>query len=296
LFCAYAVYRANNPDVFLYAHHSLNTKLGAINTVVLLASSFTMAWGVRAAQLGQKPLLVVMLALTFLGGCGFMGIKTVEYMDKWEHAHWVGPWNEYHPDHQADESHAEADFGPDAPPENGVLPEDHPAEGSSEAEAAPGMVDQSPAPTGVEQPDRATETAPAPQPDAVAARSPAEPALPQDRVSLIRPAANAPAGLRTEVVAGDDVPVAEAPYPSRETMTPLDRDRTHIFYQIYYLMTGLHGLHVLIGMGLIAWIGVRAFAGHFGPAYYTPVDLVGLYWHLVDLIWIFLFPLLYLIH
>jgi cytochrome c oxidase subunit III len=61
-------------------------------------------------------------------------------------------------------------------------------------------------------------------------------------------------------------------------------------------MTGLHGIHVLVGMGLIAWVLFRAWGGEFGPAYFAPVDLVGLYWHLVDLIWIFLFPLLYLIH
>ena len=61
-------------------------------------------------------------------------------------------------------------------------------------------------------------------------------------------------------------------------------------------MTGLHGIHVLVGMGLITWVMIRGYKGVFGPAYYTPVDLVGLYWHLVDLIWIFLFPLLYLIH
>src|SRR5690606_28692556 len=66
LFCAYAVYRANNPDIFLYGHHFLDTKWGAINTVVLIASSFTMAWGVRAAQLGQQKLLVALLSLTLL--------------------------------------------------------------------------------------------------------------------------------------------------------------------------------------------------------------------------------------
>lgn len=61
-------------------------------------------------------------------------------------------------------------------------------------------------------------------------------------------------------------------------------------------MTGLHGLHVLAGMAVIAWLIRRSIRGDFSPAYYTPVDLGGLYWHLVDLIWIFLFPLLYLIH
>jgi cytochrome c oxidase subunit 3 len=60
-------------------------------------------------------------------------------------------------------------------------------------------------------------------------------------------------------------------------------------------VTGLHGLHVLIGMGLLTWVAVRAARGHFGPGYSTPVELSGLYWHLIDLIWIFLFPLLYLV-
>ena len=54
LFVAYAIYRANHPEIFSWAHHLLDTKLGAINTVVLLTSSLTMAWGVRAAQLGQR--------------------------------------------------------------------------------------------------------------------------------------------------------------------------------------------------------------------------------------------------
>ena len=69
----------------------------------------------------------------------------------------------------------------------------------------------------------------------------------------------------------------------------------HLFFGIYFLMTGLHGLHVIFGMVAIIWVLVRANRGEFGPNYYTPVECVGLYWHLVDLIWIFLFPLLYLV-
>jgi cytochrome c oxidase subunit 3 len=68
-----------------------------------------------------------------------------------------------------------------------------------------------------------------------------------------------------------------------------------MYFTVYFLMTGLHGLHVLIGMSLLAWVAVRACRGDFGPGYSTPVELTGLYWHLVDLIWIFLFPLLYLV-
>jgi cytochrome c oxidase subunit 3 len=83
---------------------------------------------------------------------------------------------------------------------------------------------------------------------------------------------------------------------SWEELPDFAKAHTHQFFQIYFLMTGLHTLHVIIGIGLIVWIAIRADRGAFSAAYYTPVDLVGLYWHLVDLIWIFLFPLLYLIH
>jgi cytochrome c5 len=70
---------------------------------------------------------------------------------------------------------------------------------------------------------------------------------------------------------------------------------SHQFFGMYFMMTGLHGLHVLAGMIVIAWLLTRASRGEFGPKYFGPVDIVGLYWHVVDLIWIFLFPLLYLI-
>ena len=73
------------------------------------------------------------------------------------------------------------------------------------------------------------------------------------------------------------------------------RYKARTFFSLYFLLTGLHGAHVLIGMALIAWVFVRCNRGEFTTTYNAPIDLVGLYWHLVDLIWIFLFPLLYLI-
>jgi cytochrome c oxidase subunit 3 len=69
----------------------------------------------------------------------------------------------------------------------------------------------------------------------------------------------------------------------------------HIFFGLYFAMTGLHGIHVILGLIVILWLTKRAAQGDFGPEYSTPVDLGGLYWHVVDIIWIFLFPLLYLI-
>ncbi len=68
-----------------------------------------------------------------------------------------------------------------------------------------------------------------------------------------------------------------------------------VFFAIYFMMTGIHGVHVVIGMCLITWILRRTMRGEFSSRYYAPVEGVGLYWHLVDLIWIYLFPLLYLV-
>jgi cytochrome c oxidase subunit III len=69
----------------------------------------------------------------------------------------------------------------------------------------------------------------------------------------------------------------------------------NLFYTIYFLSTGLHAFHVIVGMSVLIWVLARTMKGHFSSEYYVPVELGGLYWHLVDLVWIFLFPLLYLI-
>jgi len=68
-----------------------------------------------------------------------------------------------------------------------------------------------------------------------------------------------------------------------------------VFFALYFIMTGVHGLHVLIGVGVILWLYFRAKRGEFNSENYSAVENIGLYWHLVDLIWIFLFPLLYLV-
>lgn len=71
--------------------------------------------------------------------------------------------------------------------------------------------------------------------------------------------------------------------------------KTHVFFGIYFVLTGLHGIHVAIGIGILFWIWWRNHKGEFSPQYWTAVDIAVLYWHLVDLIWIYVFPLLYLI-
>ncbi len=236
LFCAYAIYRATHPEVFLYAHTLLDKNLGAINTIVLLFSSFTMAWGVRAAMLGQRKLLMGLLAVTILCGFGFMGIKSIEYTHKWKHGLLWGERFDYAALQDHGGGHGE------------TVVDEH-------AHAADDQIDAH---------------------------------------------------------ADDDHGHADVDDEAAAVMAELDRDaeitvahghapedvprNLHIFFGIYFVMTGLHGIHVLAGMGMLTWLLVRATRGDFGTHNYTAVDLGGLYWHLVDLIWIFLFPLLYLIH
>jgi cytochrome c oxidase subunit 3 len=185
LFCAYAVFRANRPEVFLWAHRFLDKPLGALNTAVLITSSLTMALAVRSAQLDRPRRSAFFLVLTLLCATAFLGVKYVEYKHKWEDGLlWV---RQFRPVESAAVSH--------------------------DAEAA----DQQPRHAG-------------------------------------------------------------------------------IFFSIYFAMTGLHAVHVLAGMAAVGWVLVRTLRGHFNSQYFGPVDYVGLYWHLVDLIWIYLFPLFYLIH
>ncbi len=79
------------------------------------------------------------------------------------------------------------------------------------------------------------------------------------------------------------------------TFTGVEGTNPHIFFSIYFAMTGLHGIHVIAGMGVIGWVLIRTIRNRFSSEYYTPMELTGLYWHLVDLVWIYLFPLFYLI-
>ena len=240
LFVAYSIYRANHPEIFIYAHQYLDKVLGGTNTVILLCSSLTMAWAVRAAQLGQRRLLVLLLGLTILGGFGFMGIKYVEYKAKWEHG--LLPGGHFKPhEEKAEEVH------PPSPP------------APAQAPAAPVA--------GIEIPGKNG------------------PLLVEK--SRIAPSAEGPGG--TVRVAEPEAAAAERVHLGKRP------SNVQIFFSIYFLMTGLHGIHVLVGIGLISWILVRSLRGDFSPEYFTPVDFVGLYWHLVDVIWIFLFPLLYLI-
>ena len=74
-----------------------------------------------------------------------------------------------------------------------------------------------------------------------------------------------------------------------------EANTAEIFFSLYFALTGLHALHMIIGLGIMAWLFWMAWSGRVGPAYHNPVEISGLYWHFVDIVWIFLFPLLYLI-
>jgi len=98
--------------------------------------------------------------------------------------------------------------------------------------------------------------------------------------------------------------IAELATAEYRDVMPPDELKTHIkdlqkfapmYLGFYFVMTGLHGTHVLIGVGLIFWIMIKTLRGKFSDEYYTPVEGVGIFWHIVDLIWIYLFPLLYLV-
>jgi cytochrome c oxidase subunit 3 len=71
--------------------------------------------------------------------------------------------------------------------------------------------------------------------------------------------------------------------------------QVQLFFSFYFSMTGMHALHMVIGIGILAVLARQAWRGRFSPAYFTPVELTGLYWHFVDIVWIYLFPLLYLL-
>ena len=191
LFVAYMIYRVWYFDAFAEASRSLDLFWGGLNTAVLIFSSLTMALAVRAAQTNKRKATVNWLILTMILGCVFLGVKVVEYADKFEHHHVPGPnyvWAE--PGH----------------------------------EAAPGS----------------------------------------EHANL--------------------------------SLTPAQlQNTTQIYFSLYFTMTGLHALHMIIGVGLMLVITWMAWKGKFDAEYYTPVEMSGLYWHFVDIVWIFLFPLLYLV-
>jgi len=183
MFLAYTLYRSTYPAAFASASNHLSLPLGALNTGVLILSSFTMAMGVYSAQIGKRRNLIICLILTILLGLTFLVVKAFEYREKYVDNLIPGrliPWRPFDP----------------------------------------------------------------------------------SKVHLLRGAAP---------------------------------QNVEMFYWIYFAMTGMHAVHMVIGVGLLSVILYFAWRGRYGPEYHNPVEISGLYWHFVDIIWIFLFPLLYLL-
>ncbi|MER3632096.1 MAG: hypothetical protein C4325_08010, partial [Blastocatellia bacterium] len=91
-------------------------------------------------------------------------------------------------------------------------------------------------------------------------------------------------------------PTERVAYYSNGALDPEKfRDKVRMFFVIYFIMTGLHALHMIVGLGIMAWLLFMAYRNAFSAEYYSPVEISGLYWHFVDIVWIFLFPLLYLL-
>src|SRR5271166_3363322 len=192
LFLAYLILRNWYFPAFVVGSHQLSIFWGTTNTITLIASSFTMAMGVWCAETGRRKGLVLSLSLTFALGLVFLGIKSIEYHEKWEKHH--------------------------------------------------------------------------------------VPGLHYSVQSFTNPAS--------------DPDIAE--YHDK----PLNMDmarHTELYFFLYFAMTGMHAVHMIIGIGILAFMIYRARAGAYTSGHVTFVENFGLYWHFVDIVWIYLFALLYLI-
>ena len=353
LFVAYILYRHHHPEIFAYASHYLDVKWGAVNTAVLIVSSLTAAWSVRAAQLNQQKLLVATLAITIACAFGFLGIKYVEYTHKVHEGILFGErfdpclasggqplpnkknqcpgtkssivWD--FKTKSATTGCLEGDFDQDpAMPriqaQCEVTQVQYRGAGKQRAEVGRRAIepcDTTPLPGKVGEASRRPRKAPCWELIAnpwVCPKGPAAVVSYGDHavrpnveieVANCKPAPEpppAPADVFADTPEGRAL--GQGIYRPRAAPDKHDQlmeaangpppPHTNMFFSIYFAMTGLHGIHVLAGIFVYIWLLMRAVKGHFGPAYFGPVDYAALYWHLVDLIWIFLFPLLYLIH
>ncbi|HTL35467.1 MAG TPA: cytochrome c oxidase subunit 3 [Kofleriaceae bacterium] len=362
LFVAYILYRVHHGEIYSYAHKWLDVKYGAINTAVLIFSSLTAAWAVRAAQLNQKKLLVGCLATTIACACAFLCIKYIEYSHKYHEQILFGRY--FDPCVSPNENPLITKSN-DCAGKKTTIKWDYGAGKATEGCFEISALDLDPKEPGVQAEcdveevhlaaDGKTETSKKPITNICADKigkgeefeknkypcwKPSyQPAVCPDLTDGAKRAAGAAArpqvGILVDYGEGDhehrgkDIAIkanckkpaapvapdyfteAQAQKPElgkalvaehREEHTEHELlyagpppEHTNMFFTIYFAMTGLHGIHVLVGVFVFIWLLIRATKGHFTPDYFGPVDYAALYWHIVDLIWIFLFPLLYLI-
>lgn len=333
MFCAYALYRSLRPEVWTFSSQFLNETLGAFNTGVLLFSSLSMAWGVRCAQLRQRTGLIIALAVTL--GCAsmFLGVKAIEYTHKWDlgllpasmyesqflpsAAHhgvsrWLyvlsaipalcvvgfAGWYVYALATKAKRTAEIAGpllvtalcyflgvfIGIAFESAEAAAHNEHGSDGTHASALAHGA--------GEHEEDHDDTAAQSTATDGEAHQAAA------DADSVSPPEATAAGNFAAPTVT--PVSTASLAAGTRSPGDPIEAEVDQaggagLFFSIYYCMTGVHALHILGGMAVLTWLLIRATKDHFNEEYFGPVDYVGLYWHIVDLIWIYLFPLLYLI-
>ncbi len=327
MFCAYSLYRSIHPEIYEFASIFLNEKLGAINTGVLLFSSLTMAWAVRAAQLSQHRLLIALLGATLGCAAVFLGVKAVEYSHKWNLGLLPGKYYVTQGVPGVPESHdpfwlqvlcapaaiclvlcciwyfrsltkrdpvqrlvsgpilvaclcffggvglgtylesLEAGHGEHAAAH---VEHGHGAHEHGDSAHSHGDADHKHGDSDKEKTSQSVST------ESVA-------------VKMVSTTTGIPGQSHPDQVFVD---------PSKlDIQNPEvnQKGRAGLFFGIYYCMTGVHAIHIIGGMVVISWLIWKAARREFHSKYFGPVDNVGLYWHLVDFLWIYLFPLLYLI-
>lgn len=239
LFTAYLVFRSRYPMAFAAGSNHLNAFWGGLNTLVLIVSSLTMALTVYYAQKSNRSMQVIMIVLTMIFGAGFLGVKAIEYTDKFNHG--LVPVTGLNKKVKEDpNAHHEAakpcwEVGHNAP------------------------VVEHPNPQGEFQ---------------------------WTDCSLVKKAQDENFLTSAEKIGY---------FSNGQIDANKFRDKVRIFYFIYFVMTGLHALHMIVGLAIMAWLLWTAYKGYYNSEYYMPVEMSGLYWHFVDIVWIFLFPLLYLL-
>ncbi len=324
MFCAYSLYRARNPEVWTFASQFLNTSLGAFNTGVLLFSSLTMAWGVRCAQLRQRGGLMICLTLTLMCAAIFLGVKAVEYTHKWD----MGLLPAHYYQNQYSAPHLEHHSWQPFQAILGRVPMDW----LTKLCIVPGLILVGIATWTVKTwmghdrqwkevtlgllltslgffcgvgiglvfqnaEAKAHETHQVSHDHAATSTSGQAEAKPNEHQtpSSDGPASTDQAAAPGHLVASSETGEGKANLDGLSIKEVDQPGGAGLFFSIYYCMTGVHAFHILGGMVVLTWLLIRASKNVFHEQYFGPVDYVGLYWHLVDLIWIYLFPLLYLI-
>jgi cytochrome c oxidase subunit 3 len=259
LFLAYSVYRVEYWQAYLDAHRFLSIGWGTVNTFVLLTSSLAMALGVFAAQMGRRKTLMNYLIFVILCSCVFLGVKSIEYSAKIRLGLFPGP--------NFDFSRAKRVWLAENP---GKTDHDGESMGSEWTTALNG-------------------------PSEEALRNPHV----QSYQPVFRPAAPSVAGesigYNTNVTDVTGTGLAVATLPAKALDAEQRSRNAQLFFCLYFVMTGLHALHIIIGILLMSVIWFLCYMKHPSVEDYMPTEMIGFYWHFVDIVWIFLFPMMYLL-